>query len=44
MSKVTSDSHQYINKVVPIEQVKEAYLDLINDIQAFITSLKCRKQ
>ena len=40
----TSDSHQYINKIVPIEQVKEVYIDLINDIQAFITSLKCRKQ
>ena len=40
----TSDSHQYINKIVPIEQVKEVYIDLIKDIQAFITSLKCRKQ
>ena len=40
----TSDSHQYINKIVPIEQVKEVYIDLINDIQAFITSLKCRIQ
>ena len=40
----TSDSHHYINKIVPIEQVKEAYIDLIKDIQAFITSLKCRKQ
>lgn len=40
----TSESHQYINKIVPIEQVKEAYIDLIKDIQAFITSLKCRKQ
>ena len=40
----TSDSHLYINKIVPIEQVKEAYIDLIKDIQAFITSLKCRKQ
>ncbi|MBR4293995.1 MAG: hypothetical protein IKT53_03290 [Bacteroidaceae bacterium] len=40
----TSDSHHYINKIVPIEQVKEAYIDLIKDIQAFITTLKCRKQ
>ena len=38
----TLDSHHYINKIVPIEQVKEAYIDLIKDIQAFITSLKCQ--
>lgn len=30
----------YINKIVPIEQVKEAYVNLLKDIQAYITSFK----
>lgn len=35
-----SDSHHYINKIVPIEQVNEAYMDLLKDIQAFIAFYK----
>lgn len=35
-----SESHHYINKIVSLGQAKEAYINLLKDIQAFITSLK----
>lgn len=40
----TSDSHNYINKIVPIEHIEETYMNLLKDIQEFITFIKCRKQ
>lgn len=36
----TPEAHHYISKIVPLEQSKEAYVNLLKDIQAFITSLQ----
>ena len=35
-----SESHHYINKIGSLGQAKEAYINLLKDIQAFITSHK----